>query len=168
MDPDTIPANYLDRRTALETLGVSEATLDRMASDGRVASKTEPRPGRKPERVYSAQDVERLKAEKEKRREARPPSALAPKTQLMLPAFDGVAEAMRELASSLAYRVDDERERSENFTLREKLWLTLEEAAAYSGLARRDLVRLRREGKLVARKSGGWKYLRRSLEEFAG
>ncbi len=51
-----------------------------------------------------------------------------------------------------------------------KLWLSLEEAAAYSGLEARTLKRLCEEGKLVGIKEwrSGWKIRRASLEAFAG
>jgi hypothetical protein len=50
----------------------------------------------------------------------------------------------------------------------EKLWLSLEESVAYSGLAGADLIRLAREGKISARKSAGWRFRRASLEAFEG
>jgi excisionase family DNA binding protein len=50
----------------------------------------------------------------------------------------------------------------------EKLWLSLDEAAAYSGLSKADLYRLVQDGKLQGRKSPGWKIRRASLEAFEG
>jgi hypothetical protein len=177
---DSVPAGYLPRREALAALGISDATLDRLVKQGELRSRLAPRAGRKPERVYLAEDVEKRKREGEERRRARPPSAIAVSSRggrdgPFVP-FDGTLTIR---AMQTALRALETRPLSRpQVELKDKLWLSLDEAVAYSGLAKADLLfvcqeslqaqeRTERE-QLIVRKSGGWKILRRSLEAFEG
>ena len=69
-----IDTRYLSAKQAAESLGVSLATLYAYTSRGQVQS--EPVPGRRRERRYAREDIERLKERKEIRRD---PSQAAPR-----------------------------------------------------------------------------------------
>lgn len=183
-----IPAGYLGLATVMRDLGKSKATVDRLVAAGALGSTLVERKGRKDERVYLAEDVARLKREAEQRAAAKPPpSEVAVRKNgatgmvSILPELVGL---LRELASSQRKLALPEPEQKPPPTVpvTQKLWLTLDEAVEYSGLARADLVNLcklavlaSQEGldphsaqRIVVRKSNGWKILRRSLEAFEG
>lgn len=152
---ENFPTDYRGLIETQRELNTSTATVERMVRDGRLRSKLVPRPGRKPERVYLAEDIDRLKEQKGKRRELRPPSALVPRSPASTQQLALVTtELVRQLAAP------------KPIPLSEKLWLSLPEAQAYSGLAKTDLLVLAQSKRVVARKSGGWKIQRKSLEAF--
>lgn len=165
----TLPPGFVDRAAAMRELGKSDSTIERLVANGELGSRTVPRPGRRAERVYSSADIERLKEREEQRAQARPPSALAvrqpsesPQWQAVQAILDRIQQQQTRLLDAPAAPAKPQVE------IKDKLWLSLDEAVAYSGLARRDLIQMCREGKVVARKSGGWKILRKSLEVFEG
>ena len=157
----------------MEILEKSDTSVERLVRNGDLESKLFPTPGRRPIRYYVVESVEKFKEREERRIAARPPSQFAKTVTRLLKEKD------RPESTSLALAVPDAavttlRELLKPFTapkpvaVTEKLWLSLDEAAAYSGLARADLQRLIEVGTLAARKSGGWKILRKSLEAFEG
>jgi helix-turn-helix protein len=166
-----VPPGYLTREQAMKTLEKSETSIERLVRTGELASKLFPAPGRRPVRYYTAESVEAFKALEERKRAATPPSVLRKREE--------AKEEREPPPRSLALAVPDSavtflREALERLTalkpvaVTEKLWLSLDEAAELSGLARADLLRLVKAGTLIARKSGGWKILRKSLEAFEG
>lgn len=123
---------WLTLKETIEALEKSSTTVERLVASQRLRSKLEPRPGRKAERVYHAGDVERLKrAEEEGRRQ---PALVLPKAPPVpaVPAPLALAPETRDLARELMERLAGPRP----VALTEKLWLNLDEAAEYSGLAR--------------------------------
>jgi helix-turn-helix protein len=149
---------WLTVEEASRAMGKSARTVERLAESGAIETKFQPVAGRKPVRLFRAGDVEQPKKVEKKPKPAhalviehQPKPVPPPAQQLTLPAL---AEMLFALRSEVP--------------LTEKLWLSLEEAQALSGLARNDLLRLCQEKKLTARKSGGWRILRRSLEAFEG
>lgn len=140
---------------AMKALGKSQKTIERLIAAGELRSQLEPRAGRKPERMYHAGDLDRI------RQHSITVPAAEPKRKQQLAIASDAVTTVRDVVTRWL-------DRAERVGVRERLWLNLEEAQAYSGLARNDLLALCREGKLTARKSGGWRIRRASLEEFAG
>jgi hypothetical protein len=159
---------WLPLADATKALGKSQTTIERLVAAEELRSKLEPRPGRKPERVYHAGDIERLVNN--------PTLSHATQQKTMALALpDTLSDSLRRLVDVIAQQADErkadrkvEPEPKPYVPLSEKLWLTLAEAAEYSGLARADLKRLIEKEKLIARESRGWKILRKSLEAFEG
>jgi hypothetical protein len=143
---------------AAEQLQTSVRTLWRYKKEGAIQTKKRPRAGKKPENVCRPADIARLMPSDVQVMAGGPASKQitirrpAPKT--WEGALERIATMMTAQTASVAIGV--------------KLWLSLDEAAEYSGLARTDLLLLCKQGKLTARKSGGWKIQRKSLEEFEG
>jgi hypothetical protein len=154
---------------AKEQLQVSERSMWRYAKTGAIQIRKRPRPGKRAENVCNPRDIARLMpsdvhvmpAETKAITIRRP----APKT------WEGALE--RALDRLVTVLVPAEPKgiaapRPDTMPIAKKLWLSLDEAAEYSGLARADLLMLCRTEMLTTRKSGGWKILRKSLEEFEG
>jgi len=176
----SIPPGYVTREQAMQTLEKSDTSIERLVRTGELESKLFAVPGRRPIRYYTVKSVEAFRALEERKREVRPPSVVAkrekekeqriaerPPTALV---SDATAATLREMIERLMA--------PKPITVIQKLWLSLDEAAELSGLARADLAKLCREAigqlpasshdTLLVRKSGGWKIQRKSLEEFAG
>jgi hypothetical protein len=175
---------WLATEEVMRELGKARRTIQELAQQGKLHWKMSVREGMRPERVYNARDVEDLKAETQPKPLPRleRPKALPSAGGWDVPVMVELAIATKKLAESIAA--------PRPLPLSEKLWLSLDEAVEYSGLARADLERLCQmadEGRgqvlaeavalersglprhaLIARKSGGWKILRRSLEAFEG
>ena len=155
-----LPEGWLDLTETMKRLGKSQSTVDRLVASREIATKLRPIPGRKPMRLYRQSDIEKL-AEEATRREMR--SALRHRApQLNAP------ESARPL---LPGTIAPDGKFIERVSILQKLWLTLEEAAAYSGLAESYLERAIREGKLRAVKGGAhgaWAIRRENLEGFEG
>ena len=164
----TLEPGWLTRVEALEKLGKSRSTLERLVEVGEVSTKQQEVEGRRPMTLYKTADIERIAAAP-----PRPPAAPQGSQQLALASDLGNAlrallerQAAPQMAAPAPVVV----------RLTEKLWLTLDEAVEYSGLAKSDLRELCRLNygsvakppPLVVRKSGGWKILRTSLEAFRG
>lgn len=165
--PLIVPSGYLTLGDTLTELGKSVKTVERLVASGDLESKLIPREGRKPERVYSAAAVARLKSENDRRRERRQATVPATRqipappriTSLAIPpdTITTIRDAMSQFLASPPVRITD------------KLWLTLKEARAYSGLGRKDLLDLAEAGEIQTRKSGRRRLFRRaSLEAFQG
>lgn len=148
-----LSSEWLTLEEAMRALGKSRKTIERLVASQELKSQLEERQGRKSERVYSAEDVERLKRQPATQ-------ALAPRQQVQL--------ALPELGKEIGSAIRELADQPERVGITLKLWLSLEEATLYSGLAKRDVLKLARDGRIVARKSGGWKILRKSLEAFEG
>jgi hypothetical protein len=152
---------------AAAMLGTSVKTISRYASQGKIEILKRPRPGKKPENVCNPQDVEKLK----------PTAHVMPESGLALvpngnhpvrrasSEFVPLVPALGALIETISTAIQTMRTEPDG---NGKLWLTIEEAQSYSGLCRKDLLRLCRDGKLEARKSPGWRIRRASLEAFAG
>ena len=140
---------WLPVSEACAALGKSQSTIERIPSE-RLRSRLEPRPGRKPERMYYASDVERIKHEDADKENHRVPAVKAPAQFAIAP----------DTITALVNAVTEYR----NAPPAQKLWLSLEEAAAYSGLGRSILKRLAKR----AGPHGAWRISRKSLEAFEG
>jgi len=130
-----VPPGYLPINDTVGALGRSIKTVERLVAAGELDSKLIAREGRKPERVYSASDIERLKRENMRRRERRLAtipsnrqiSAPPPATASVAISPDSLT-ALREAMSQLVLQ-------RSAVPISQKLWLTLQEAAEYSGLS---------------------------------
>jgi hypothetical protein len=157
LDREWVPGN-----DAAGRLQKSERSLLRLANAGHVRWKLEE--GTR-QRVYHAGDLEKV-IEEGIRAVREEPSR---RTGIALASRAGTPLAIAPEASALMRElVDRFLATRDRVAVTEKLWLTLEEAGAYSGLGRNDLLNLCQTATLIARKSGGWRILRTSLEAFDG
>lgn len=171
---EKIPTGYVSRERAIEILEKSETSIERLVRTGEIASRLFPAPGRRPIRYYTEESLTKFKELEERKIAARPPSQLvktvialkqqrhaeAEPTSLALAVPDAAVNTLRELVERwLAPKP---------VPLTEKLWLSLDESVELSGLARTDLLSLIAKGSVSARKSGGWRIRRASLEAFEG
>lgn len=177
----------------METLGIARRTIQEWAQNGSLEWRMELVPGRKPQRLYRREQVERYRehgppprerADRPKRegvvlahRPAPPPA------QVVFPPEFG--EALRAFTqhSGFASGTGDGLAiappiATPPIPLIEKLWLSIEEAAELSGLSQaflRDLIVEREDyqpGENIVGLRGGpygrWRILRKSLEAFEG
>jgi hypothetical protein len=164
---EVVPAGWLSMREASQQLARSERTIERLVREGKLRSKIEPRSGRVPERVVEAEGVRTLKKELDERAtrtEAQPQRAIA------APGNNGLGELARRVAllpGVPAVPVAPILVDGKLYAV----WLSLEEAAAFSGLSKSFLLGSVLTGKLAAVKGGphgSWRIRRTSLEGFAG
>jgi hypothetical protein len=143
---------------AARLLGIGERTLDRqIARTGAPEIRMRPRNnGRKPEPVCNPQDLERLVAERKRAVLMSPEFSSA--VALAHPVDDGpaISRVMSAVAKILGPSL-------EAVTAR-PLWLTLQQAAGYTGLSMALLVRLAQGGAVDAVKDNGWKFRRAALD----
>lgn len=154
--PALLAPEWLSLAEAVERLGKSPSTLERWVAAGVIQSKLEPRPGRKPERLYRAADLDHVM-----RGETVPAGRALTVKKLTPPAL-----LSREGANAPGAPAPQER-----VSVTAKLWLTLAEAQAYSGFGEAYLYGLMKEGKIVGVKGGpkgSWVIGRKSLEEYGG
>lgn len=151
----------MTKTEAAELLSVSEKTISRYVATGKltgryVAGKT----GRQLE--FDADDVERFKVES-----AAPIEVRQDRTTAIVPTVPGVPTS--ELLAEFVRAVVAETGQGKSIIpTSEKMVLSLDEAAALSGVPRGVLNDARRAGHLRTRKLGrGYKVLRADLESFA-
>lgn len=156
-----IAREWINLEQATAQLGKSPKTIERLVSAGHLRSRLEPREGRKPERLYHSGDLERIKAEAIPAPAAEPKRAIVPAKTQELTISPHTVTTLNDVMTRWLNR-------DQAVGVREKLWLNLDEAHAYSGRSKRWLLVMCREGKLTAQKDGGWKIRRASLEAFAG
>jgi hypothetical protein len=158
-------SHWLTKPEAAARLGVSERTLDRMGSSG-PARAERPRPGKKPEVVFNPDDVAALTAPKPDINPPAMPRLGAPANTAALAlrgegAMPPVVTAALTIIEKVAQTMSERRPAPATF---QEIWLTAENAAAYSGLSKALLIRLARAGRLVAIKDPGWKFRRMDID----
>jgi excisionase family DNA binding protein len=146
---------WLTKLEAMAMLGVSERTIETWIGEQRLGSRPEPRPGKRPLTMVDGDDVERIRAERNKGAIIRtPPASTEIDPVPPAPGDQVLALALRMIGPAL------ERERP-------KEWLTVEEAAEYSGLPEAFLLRAARRGRVIALDVGkgrrDWRILREDL-----
>ena len=147
--------DWKTKAEAAEILGCSEKTVERYAKQKRIQKVLRRNPGRKAMPVFHPGDIETLRAEAVR---LKPFPVDQTTTQaLALPARQGAVEMLVNL---LADRVSPPATAA-----RHKLFLSLAEAADYSGMSQGWLRQKIREGELPAIKTRGWKVRRADLEE---
>jgi excisionase family DNA binding protein len=168
-------STWLTETDAAKRIGVSVRTIRRMASKGEVERRSRPISGRRPEAVYSPEDVDRLTAEKPF---LLPPGNELPAVQAPLhpslvqtlmflrevqaPMYTHIEEAMATIRKSLDAGPSARPERA-------RPWMTIREASAYTGLTRGFLRRQVAAGELVMiRDREGVKVRKADLDRQAG
>lgn len=170
-----VPPGYVRRDRVKEELECSDATVDRMVSDGRLLSKVIPRPGMKGERVYSEESLASQVDRKKRLAERKPtdlvhvPAGENAVASTMKPtavpkALDvNLGPSVADLVKQLAEIINGPRATP----LKEKLWLTAEEAVKLYGLTEAFWGGLCAKGKVVSvrcGRGGKWQILRESAE----
>lgn len=150
-------------------LQTSEKTIMRYGDRRMIEVRKRPRVGKKPENVYNPADVEKLMpAAHVMPREIVPAvrnvSAPAPRLQ--------IDTLLERIANTIETRMIETKQTSQipAVEIVHKLWLTLDEAAAYSGFARERLHAAITAGELRGEKRGphgAWIVPRAALEAFA-
>ena len=155
-------AAWLNKTEALHALRISERSLDRLVTAGKVQKQTRPRPGRTPEPIYHAGDIERLTARTAHEVPGDPPGgqpfASAPAAPpLALSAFAAMLNQLAAIPG--AHRAGAAADPHTT-----PAWLDLEQASRHSGLSARLLRSLIRSRQLPALKDGRtWKIHREDL-----
>ena len=148
---------------AAAILGCSEKTIARLAQRKQLQKKMRPNPGRRPTPVYYAADIERVRAEAAQVEGFPVPQSRAPEMGLQLPPAPAPA-AGAALGAFIEF-LAEKRPPAHAVPLRDKVFLTLDEAAAYTGLTRASITRRIKDGTLEAFKDGGWRIRRANLEQ---
>jgi hypothetical protein len=158
---------------AAAMLGTSVKTIMRYADAGKIETQKRPRPGKKPENVCNPSDIERLMPKAHVM-----PAEVANGTAIArLPAEPAKTldpAPVLAMIRAIATAIETERQ----IVQMPRLWLSLEEAAEYSGLSvhflrdcivepehyqpGQNLIGIR------AGRRGSWRIQRASLEAFAG
>ena len=149
--PDDPLKDWLTKTAAAAFLRVSEKTIERLATKGDVRRTTRKRHGVRPLPVYNPDDLQKVKDSQTAQVEV-VPQAEAGQTQALAPRVD-----LPSFLQALFPAAD--------MPLRDKLFLTIKEAARYSGLPQSTIRRLIRAGKIPAVKAGGWRIKRSDLEQ---
>lgn len=140
------------KREAASILGVSEKTIERYAEKGQLARKERRIPGRVPLPVFSPDDIARIQKETMQPT----PAGASPAPGANLARISPRGDVVTLLAELL---------RAREPTPSSKMFLTIEEAAAHSGLSETYLRRKIKAGELVALKDRGWKIRRGDLDK---
>ena len=138
-------------------LECSERTVERMATEKRIQKAIRRIPGRKGLPVFNPEDIERVRQETVGREGFLVPEEGSSETKTL--ARRSVPEDPAEFLGQLAAAVA-----APPLRLSEKLFLTLKEAATYSGMPRTWLLKKIKNDELKAIKAGGWKIRRSDLE----
>jgi excisionase family DNA binding protein len=161
-------STWLNKQQAADALGVSTKTIEQLAKDKKLQQAYWKRPetGAKVS-VYHPADVERLRKE---RSPDAPPFVLPPgaeeqQTSTTALAVPSMERFFRAIAAAAAGGSESSQNRSE-VRIAERLYLTIPEAANFSGLPQAHLRRLMKDEKLEALRTGaGWRIRRSDLEK---
>ena len=157
-DPTT---DHLDdwktQEEAAEILRCSKKTISRMAEQGKIQRVLRRVPGRKPMPVFNPSDIEAQASETVNIQPFPVPrhvekKALAP-------------QARSRESAMLMQLLMDRAATTLNTSPRHKVFLTLKEAADYSGMPRAWLLQKIRKEELPAIKAGGWRIRRADIEQ---
>jgi len=153
-------STWLNKRQAADAIGVSPKQIERLARAGDLQQAMWKRPsGGQPIVVYAPDDVDKLAR-------ARQPTPF-----VMAPADagkngSGIALAARANGSALLQSILETVQTASQTrsTLSQALFLTIPEAAQYTGLTQAFIRRQCQSGALLAIKDGGWKIHRARLD----
>ena len=147
MDPNL--DNWPTKTQAAAFLKISEKTIERLAAKGELRRESRKRSGVRPLVVYHPDDLQQIK------------DSQTPNVEIM-------AQADPQQQTALVPRADLPSLLKNLFPsdppLRDKLYLTVTEAARYAGLPKITIRRLIRSAALPAVKAGGWRIKRSDLE----
>lgn len=163
-DVQLIPEGYVPLQEAMGLLGRSRSTLDRAVQDRALRGRYVRRPNVKPERVYNLEDLAKLKARADETKpRAHKEDIGEALTTTLAPLLERALVPQRPLTDVVP--------KPPAIAITQKLWLSLEEAAEYSGISQANLRQLIDAGDLKALRIGEfrtWRILRESLEAFKG
>jgi excisionase family DNA binding protein len=173
---DTNYSAWLTKQQAADAIGVSTKFIEQLAKEKKLQSAKRQRPETGAwVSVYHPDDVGRLRQERKPEAlpfimpaaetEARTELATAPAAN---PNAIAIRQSPAEFLQALFAALQTASENSENHSVRitERLFLTIPEAADYSGLPQAHLRRLVADGKLTGLKTGaGWRIRRADLEK---
>jgi excisionase family DNA binding protein len=132
--------SWISKEEAVARTGLDKRTIERKAKAGEIRQMDRPVPGRKPLPVYHPEDIEKLCTRTLK------PTVLATPTR------------QKAATSEPVFIVP----------LHMKIFLTLPEAVAYSGLPKTYLEKKLKDNTIPAFKAGGWRIKRIDLETYCG
>ena len=136
--------SWIAKEEVVKRTGLDARTIERKAKRGEIRQENRPVPGRKPLPVYHPEDVEKLSVKTLK------PIALA---------TPGMPTNRQVAATPEPVFI---------VPLHMKIFLTLKEAVAYSGLPKSYLEKCLRDKTIPAFKSNGWRIKRIDLETYTG
>ena len=149
---DTILDDWFTKSQAAAFLQLSEKTVERLAAKGQIRRASRKRPGVRPLPVYDPDDLQKIKDSQIPRVEI-VSQAQAPQQQSdLVPRADLLPSLLQNLLPS-------------DLPLRDKLFLTVKEAARFAGLPQATIRRLIHAAKIPAVKAGGWRIKRSDLEQ---
>jgi excisionase family DNA binding protein len=158
-------AAWLTKTEALQQLAVSERSLDRMVTAGKVQKISRPREGRTPEPMFNRGDIERASAVDAF---AMPDAGdggkqLAPRDTLALP-HPAQLRMLAELAGATLRQLAAPPQPEASATA--PVWMTIPAASAHCGLSARLLRKLIGTGQLPALRDGrAWKVHRVDVDK---
>ena len=148
MDPHL--DDWLTKTQAAAFLTISEKTIERLCAKGELRRESRKRSGVRPLVVYHPDDLQQIK------------DSQTPNVEIM-------AQADPQQQTALVPRADLPSLLKNLFPsdppLRDKLFLTIKEAARFAGLPQATIRRLIRSAALPAVKAGGWRIRRSDLEQ---
>jgi len=159
-------STWLSKPAAAARLAISERTLERMVAAGKgPQSRQRTRRGKRPETVYNPQDVETLADAAGVQPFVMAPEPSAPQNAAVARTADGIPPALAGVLSVIERLAQmAQRPSIEPASGLSSLWLTLDQAAAYTGLSRAFLKRLVDDGKLPAIRDRATKVKREHLD----
>ncbi len=161
-------SEWITKEQAAEELKISTRTLERHIRAARIETKKEQRPGRTPEVLCRSKDVDALRPDTF----LMPAAAAAPlatrataaTATATTPATPQLSESQALTLAALKALATITTRPAEAVSKIDRPWLSVDEAAARSGLSRRLIRKLIGAGDIVAVKDGrAWKVLQESL-----
>jgi excisionase family DNA binding protein len=184
MMPDETYASWLTKQQAAEKIGCSTKTVEKLAADRKLQQAFRRSPAGAKVAVYHPEDVAHEAATRNPNPEAFevpargiPLKALRDMEErrivegksiaLITPRQDAIEQLLAILpyANAILSRAASENSQKCPTRITEKVYLTMAEAAEYSGLPPIEILRAIDSGLVLARKTGrGWRFNRKSLE----
>ena len=153
LESDAIgPLDWFTKSQAAATLQVSEKTIERLATKGDIRRATRKRPGVRPLPVYDPDDLQKIKDSQIPRVEIISQAEAPQQRPALVPRADLLPSLLQTLFPS-------------DLPLRDKLFLTIKEAARFAGLPQATIRRLIHAAAIPAVKAGGWRIKRSDLEQ---
>ena len=154
---DTILDDWFTKSQAAATLQVSEKTIERLATKGDIRRATRKRPGIRPLPVYDPDDLQKIKDSQIPRVEIISQAEAPQQQPALVPRADLLPSDLLPSLLQTLFPVD--------LPLRDKLFLTIKEAARFAGLPQATIRRLIHAAAIPAVKAGGWRIKRSDLEQ---
>lgn len=160
-------STWFSKQEAADAIGVSTKTIEQLAKDGKLQSARWKKPTGVTVAVYHPEDVQHVR--KERNPEADPfilpPDRSIPEpSRALAPVAPGAEQFFRALAAAVGSSQSSEK--VSEVRIPERLFLSIPDAANYSGLPQTHIRRLLADKKLKGMKTGaGWRIRRADLEK---